>query len=126
MNSHVEISSRKPPVCRLKASDFRLSVAALLIIVSAAVCTRAQAPTAAQEPSPAPAPAQAPRLEIVSPVDKEYVSGPIVLTAQLDPPEAASAVIFFVDGRQLCVVTSEPFECEWDAGRSVAEHQIRV
>ena len=24
------------------------------------------------------------------------------------------------------MVTAEPFECEWDAGRSVAEHQIRV
>ena len=33
---------------------------------------------------------------------------------------------FFVDGRQVCALTREPFECEWDAGPSVAEHQIRA
>jgi VWFA-related protein len=35
-------------------------------------------------------------------------------------------VIFFVDGRQACVVPTPPFECEWDAGRRIVEHQIRV
>lgn len=68
----------------------------------------------------------APQLTILSPPDKSYVSGRMVLRALLDPPDAASAVVFFVDGRQMCVVTGTPFECDWDAGRSVAEHQIRV
>lgn len=74
----------------------------------------------------AQAPANAPQLAILSPEDDSYVSGPTPLRAGLDPPDAASAVTFFVDGRQWCVLTVAPFECDWDAGRSVAEHQIRV
>jgi Ca-activated chloride channel family protein len=35
-------------------------------------------------------------------------------------------VIFSVDGRQQCVVPAPPFECDWDAGRAITEHQIRV
>lgn len=70
--------------------------------------------------------APAPRLAILEPADKAYVSGQTTLRASVDPVDAASAVVFFVDGRQLCVVTAEPFTCEWDAGRSVAEHQIRI
>ena len=49
-----------------------------------------------------------------------------MLRASLDPSEAASAVIFFVDGRQHCVVPAAPFECDWNAGRAINEHQIRV
>src|SRR6185295_5260292 len=71
-------------------------------------------------------PASAPQLAILAPVEDAYLSGPTSLKATLDPPDAASAVIFFVDGRQICVVPSAPFECEWDAGRAIAEHQIRV
>ena len=67
-----------------------------------------------------------PQLTVLSPADEEYVSGPTVLRAAVDPADAASAVVFFVDGRQVCVVTAAPFECEWDAGRSIAVHQIRV
>src|SRR5262249_31214051 len=33
---------------------------------------------------------------------------------------------FFVDGRQICALTREPFECDWDAGPSIAEHQVRA
>jgi VWFA-related protein len=74
---------------------------------------------AAQEPSE-------PALQIVTPTADTYLSGPITLRASLDPPEAASAVIFFVDGRQVCVVAAPPFECAWDAGRNIVERQIRV
>ena len=35
-------------------------------------------------------------------------------------------MIFFVDGRQICVVPAAPFECGWDAGRTISEHQIRI
>jgi len=87
-----------------------------MLVVSVAVSASlfAQAPTA---------PAQ---LAIIVPADGAYVSGKTVLRAALDPVAAASAVSFFVDGRQLCVVTIPPLECEWDAGPTVAEHQIRV
>jgi len=70
--------------------------------------------------------APAAQLAILSPVEDSYVSGEATLRAELDPPEAASAVIFFVDGRQRCVVPAPPFECAWDAGRTITEHQIRV
>jgi VWFA-related protein len=78
----------------------------------------------AQEPPAAKLPAA--QLTILSPVEDAYVSGETTLRAQLDPPDAASAVIFFVDGRQRCVIAVAPFECDWDAGRTIAEHQIRV
>ena len=39
---------------------------------------------------------------------------------------AATSVVFFVDGRQVCAVSQPPFECEWDAGSGVAEHQVRA
>ena len=66
------------------------------------------------------------QLTIVSPEEDSYVSGETTLHADLNPPDAASAVIFFVDGRQRCVVPVAPFECDWDAGRTITEHQIRV
>ncbi len=78
----------------------------------------------AQEP-PAPQPT-APKLTVLSPVEDSYVSGETMLRASLDPPDAASAVVFFIDGRQRCVVPVAPFECDWDAGRTITEHQIRV
>ena len=33
---------------------------------------------------------------------------------------------FFVDGRQVCALTRPPFECEWDAGPALGEHQVRA
>ena len=66
------------------------------------------------------------RLSILSPANGVYASGPTPLVASVEPADAASAVIFFVDGRQLCVVTTAPFTCDWNAGRLVTEHQIRV
>lgn len=70
--------------------------------------------------------APAAQLTIVSPAEDSYVSGETTLRTNLDPPDAASAVTFFVDGRQLCVVPVAPFECDWDAGRTITEHQIRI
>jgi VWFA-related protein len=77
-------------------------------------------------PVPAQAPANAPRVKILSPEDDGYVSGPTVLRAQVDSTDAAVTVAFFVDGRQVCRLTKAPYECEWDAGAAIAEHQIRV
>ena len=37
-----------------------------------------------------------------------------------------TVLTFFVDGRQVCALTQPPFECEWDAGTAIAEHQIRA
>lgn len=77
--------------------------------------------TAAGQPGPA--------IRIASPTDGTPISGPTRLVAVFDPPAAARRVIevaFFVNSRQVCTVTRPPFECEWDAGSGVREHQIRV
>jgi Ca-activated chloride channel homolog len=75
--------------------------------------------------------AQAPPLavRITSPVDDGYVSGVFRLVAVIEPAAAArqvKEVVFFADGRKICALTREPFQCDWDAGDRVVEHTIRV
>jgi Ca-activated chloride channel family protein len=70
--------------------------------------------------------ARDPELSILWPEPDEYVSGLTKIRASLTTPEATSQVVFFADGRQLCTLTTAPFECEWDAGRMLTEHQVRV
>ena len=89
------------------------TVMVVVAALGAVVCLAAQAPPPAA-------------LSILSPANGVYASGPTPLLASVEPAAAVSAVIFFVDGRQLCVVTTPPFSCDWDAGRQVTEHQIRV
>jgi VWFA-related protein len=67
-----------------------------------------------------------PAIRIVSPGEDAFVSGPTLLRAQMNPPGAALGVTFFVDGRQICALTREPWECDWDAGATVTEHQVRA
>ena len=67
-----------------------------------------------------------PRVQILSPGPNAYVSGATLLRARVDPPNAASLVVFFVDGKQVCALSKLPYECEWDAGTSVEEHQVRL
>jgi Ca-activated chloride channel family protein len=89
------------------------SIAVLLTVVGVALIASAQT-------------SDAPQLRILLPVDDSYLSGPTVLRAEIDPPEAASGVTFFVDGRQVCALTQAPFECDWDAGPAIAAHQVRA
>jgi Ca-activated chloride channel family protein len=93
-------------------------VTAVAAVFGAAACLAAQAPAPATPPAVA--------LSILSPANGAYASGSTPLVASVEPADAVSAVTFFVDGRQLCVVPAAPFSCDWDAGRRVAEHQIRV
>ncbi len=74
----------------------------------------------------AQAPDVGPQLKILSPGEETYVSGPTLLRASVVPADAASSVTFFVDGRQVCALTRPPFECEWDAGPALGEHQVRA
>jgi VWFA-related protein len=69
---------------------------------------------------------QDPELKILSPGDEAYLSGPTLLRARVTPANVALGVTFFVDGRQVCALTREPFECDWDAGPSISEHQVRA
>jgi len=67
-----------------------------------------------------------PVLKILSPGDEAYVSGPTLLRAEVVPADAIAGVTFFVDGRQACALVKLPFECDWDAGATIAEHQVRA
>lgn len=71
-------------------------------------------------------PATGPQIKIVSPGDESFVSGPTLLRVIADPPNAITTVTFFANGRQVCFANHPPFECEWDAGQTIAEHQIRA
>ena len=70
-----------------------------------------------------------PSVRIASPAEDAYVTGVMRLLALVEPAPAArqvTEVAFFADGRQVCTVARPPFECEWDAGEGVTEHQIRA
>jgi VWFA-related protein len=103
-------TSTGPP----KGGHYRNAIVGTVALAALTVLLSAQAPTSNVQ------------IRILSPGDDSYVSGPTLLRARVDPAGAASAVAFFVDGRQICVVPSEPYECDWDAGPNVAEHQVRA
>jgi Ca-activated chloride channel family protein len=65
-------------------------------------------------------------VRIVAPTDDSYVSGPTVVRAQIEPANAAVNMAFYVDGRLVCRASKPPYECNWDAGPAIAEHQVRV
>jgi Ca-activated chloride channel homolog len=88
------------------------AAAALLICVAARLAAQA--------------PEHRAQITILSPSSDAYLSGPTMLRAQVEPASAAAAVTFFVDGRQVCVLVAQPYECDWDAGGAVVEHQVRA
>jgi VWFA-related protein len=67
-----------------------------------------------------------PAVTILAPRATEYLSGPVLLRAGIDPASAAERATFFVDGRQVCVLVEHPFYCEWDAGREAVARQVRL
>jgi VWFA-related protein len=67
-----------------------------------------------------------PSLTITSPEAGSYASGPIDLHVHIEPDTDVVNVTFFVDGRQQCIVRDWPWECDWDAGGQILEHQIRA
>ena len=87
----------------------------LLAAFDTAIPGHAQAPVAG-----------APTLEILAPTADAYISGTTMLRANLTPSHAASRVLFYVDGRQVCQAVAAPFECSWEAGSTIVAHQIRV
>jgi VWFA-related protein len=68
----------------------------------------------------------APYVRILSPAEGALVVGHTRLQAEVEPPDAVSSVVFFVDGSRVCAVAVPPFECEWDAGTTIAQHQVRL
>ena len=71
----------------------------------------------------------APTLRFAAPTDDTYVSGPTRLVVVVEPAPATReirGVTVFADGQQVCTIPRPPFECDWDAGAGVVEHQIRA
>lgn len=71
----------------------------------------------------------APVLQMASPSANTYVSGFVRLVVRIDPAVAIrqiSQVTYFANGRQVCTTVRLPFECDWDAGDRVSDHQIRA
>ena len=62
---------------------------------------------------------------ILSPADGTYVSGRMIVSVGVQA-SGVRTVLIYADGEQLCSLTNGPFDCEWDAGPLVNEHQIRV
>jgi VWFA-related protein len=73
-----------------------------------------------QEPAPAP------EVRLLSPEPDSYVSGIVMLRAVAEPSTSVAGVTFFIDGRRTCEIKQPPYECEWDAGANVTEHQVRL
>jgi len=73
----------------------------------------------AQTPDPEP-------LVISSPAEGSYITGPVLLQVRAKTPGAVRAVTFFADGRSICTVLRQPFECNWDAGPGLKEHVVRA
>ena len=67
-----------------------------------------------------------PSAQILSPEPDSFATGVVLLHAAADPSAPILGVTFFVDGRQVCIITQPPFECEWDAGSDVVAHQVRA
>jgi len=82
--------------------------------IAAAMIARAQSP------------GSGPQLRILSPGEDAFVTGPTLLRARVEPPELVTGLTFFVNGRQACALIQLPFECEWDAGPAIKEHQVRA
>ena len=69
--------------------------------------------------------APGPRVRIVSPTDDAMMTGRTRLRGEVEPEALAASGAFFVDWHQICTVLKPPFECEWDAGPTIAAHQVR-
>jgi VWFA-related protein len=95
-----------------------------LVLMAAAGAMLAAAP----QPQ-APSENSGVNIRITSPAEDAYLSGQIRLVAVIDPPQMVKQVrqvVFFADGKRLCAVQRQPFQCDWDAGDRIVEHTIRA
>jgi len=104
----------------------RAGLAAAAGVCAVAVAVQAQSALVATPQTAARAPQADVELRILSPGEDAYVSGPTLLRAQVTAPDRIAGITFFVDGRQACALAAAPFECDWDAGATIAEHQVRA
>ncbi len=109
-------------------ADPRLRTAALLLALCAVAGRPGLARQSATPAAPAAqVPAAAPRLIVDTPADNTPISGPSIMSAHVLPAsQRVERMTFLLDGRPVCVLEQPPFQCEWDVGPGVREHQIRV
>jgi Ca-activated chloride channel family protein len=70
---------------------------------------------------------QGPSIDILSPDENSYISGPITLNAKLTPANTpVERVSFFADGKLVCTIEQIPYVCNWDSGPLLNAHVIRV
>jgi VWFA-related protein len=103
-----------------------ITAVALAVVVSPSAQAPVTNPPADTPPRAAADAPPTPRIQILSPDTSQFVSGPTKLRATVQPLDGVTGVTFFIDGRQVCEFGAAPFECEWDAGRDVVAHQVRV
>jgi VWFA-related protein len=99
------------------------------LVVALALAAWPLATEARQSPPAARPSAAAPAIRLVSPGEGSFVSGSTMLRALVDPPSAFTQIAqlaFFADGRLVCQMPKPPYECAWDAGDGINEHQVRA
>jgi Ca-activated chloride channel homolog len=99
-------------------------------LLLAAVAAAAAGLTLSAQPPPQSEPTTGDvTIRITSPVEDAYLSGAVRLVAVIEPAsmiKQVRQVVFFADGRRLCVMQKQPFQCDWDAGDRIVEHTIRA
>jgi Ca-activated chloride channel family protein len=89
------------------------------LFLLAGVRAQAQEATAAAGASPA--------IDILSPDENSYISGPITLSVKLIPANTPiDRLSFFADGKLVCTLEQLPYVCNWDSGPLLNAHVIRV
>ena len=95
--------------------------AAVVVLTAMALAAVVSARQAATTPSADPV------IVFESPVDNGYTGGPTPLRIRIEPKGTdVRSVSLFADGQLVCTLERPPFECPWNAGRTVAEHTLRA
>jgi Ca-activated chloride channel homolog len=102
-------------------------LAAIALCASAQMQMQMQMQAQAQTQTQTQTQAQEPSIDILSPDENAYISGPITLNAKLMPANTpVERVTFFADGKLVCALEQIPFVCNWDSGPLLNAHVIRV
>src|SRR6476620_2380148 len=68
-----------------------------------------------------------PAIDILSPDENSYISGPITISIKLIPANTPiDRLSFFADGKLVCTLEQLPYVCNWDSGPLLNAHVIRI
>lgn len=99
-----------------------LLLAGLLLVPRPAPAQSVPSVTASTTASP-----RALSLTFSAPSADDIVSGSVDLIVRPAPDDAEwASVTIYADGREVCLVTGPPWQCEWDAGTALAAHHFRA